>query len=107
MKYSAVFWYCSTLPLPLAGPLWSTEHESLLGLKVSFNNLNLKLGVVVNANHCRCILSVHGRRVARVLSSNCREALKAGKAHEFVFAILQHQQTFTTKARGCFVGVKE
>ena len=34
------------LSLPLAGPLGSTE-QSLLGLKVSFNNLNLKLGVVV------------------------------------------------------------
>ena len=34
------------LPFSLAGPLGSTE-QSLLGLKVSFNNLNLKLGVVV------------------------------------------------------------
>ena len=34
------------LPFSLAGPLGSTE-QSLLGLKVSFNTLNLKLGVVV------------------------------------------------------------
>jgi hypothetical protein len=66
------------------------------------------MGVVVNATIVG-VLSVHGRRVARVLSSNCREALKAGKAHQFVSAICSTNKLSipNTKARGCFVGVKE
>ena len=65
-----------------------------------------RAGVVLELSVRSDSFSVAGRKV------NCREALErlsAGKAHQDFFCVrdLQHQQTFTTKARGCFAGVKE